>query len=42
MGTFQQFLNDKKIDTTVLSRLSAQLEAHSDEDRPGEAKPKAS
>jgi hypothetical protein len=33
MGTFQQFLDDKKIDLTVLARRSAQLEAHSDEDR---------
>jgi hypothetical protein len=36
MGTFQQFLNDKKIDTAVIARLSAQLEA-----RQG-PKPKAS
>jgi hypothetical protein len=33
MGTFQQFLNDKKIDTAVIARLSAQLEAHDEEDR---------
>ncbi len=33
MGTFQQFLADKQIDTTTLARLSAQLESHSDEDR---------
>ncbi len=33
MGTFQQFLNDKKIDTAGLVRLSAQLEARADEDR---------
>jgi hypothetical protein len=33
MGAFQQFLNDKKIDTVVLARLSAQLEARSEEDR---------
>jgi hypothetical protein len=33
MGTFQQFLSDKKIDLTALTRLSAQLEAHADEDR---------
>lgn len=33
MGTFQQFLNDKQIDTVVIARLSSQLEAHSEEDR---------
>jgi hypothetical protein len=33
MGTFQQFLSDKKIDTAVLARRSAQLEARSEEDR---------
>ncbi|HEX8697793.1 MAG TPA: hypothetical protein VF815_03050 [Myxococcaceae bacterium] len=33
MGTFQQFLTDKQIDTTVLVRLSAQLEAHTDADQ---------
>ena len=32
MGTFQQFLTDKQIDTTVLVRLSAQLETHTDAD----------
>ncbi|WP_224245176.1 hypothetical protein [Hyalangium gracile] len=32
MGSFQQFLNDKQIDTKVLKRLSAQLEAHSEDD----------
>ncbi|WP_224361813.1 hypothetical protein [Hyalangium versicolor] len=32
MGSFQQFLNDKQIDTKALTRLSAQLEAHSEED----------
>ncbi|MDC0708500.1 hypothetical protein POL68_08470 [Stigmatella sp. ncwal1] len=33
MGTFQQFLNDQKIEPRTLVRLSAQLESHSDEDR---------
>ncbi|SEU33606.1 hypothetical protein [Stigmatella erecta] len=33
MGTFQQFLNDQKIDTRAVVRLSAQLEDHSDADR---------
>ncbi|ADO72938.1 hypothetical protein [Stigmatella aurantiaca] len=33
MGSFQQFLNDQKIDPRTLVRLSARLERHSDEDR---------
>lgn len=33
MGTFQQFLTDKQLDTTAIARLSAQLEAHTDADR---------
>lgn len=33
MGTFQQFLNDKRINTESLLRLSRQLEARSGEDR---------
>jgi hypothetical protein len=33
MGTFQQFLRDQKIELTTLARLSAQLEAHSEEER---------
>lgn len=33
MGTFQQFLNDSKIDTQALLRRSAQLEARAEEDR---------
>ncbi|SEM85842.1 hypothetical protein SAMN05444354_12486 [Stigmatella aurantiaca] len=33
MGTFQQFLNEQKIDTRAVVRLSAQLEGHADEDR---------
>lgn len=33
MGTFQQFLTDKQLDTTALVRLSAQLEAHTDADQ---------
>ena len=32
MGSFQQFLNDKQIDTKAITRLSAQLEAHSEAD----------
>jgi hypothetical protein len=33
MGTFQKFLNEKKIDSTAIVRRSAQLEARGEEDR---------
>ncbi len=33
MGIFQQFLNDKQLDTRAISRVSARIEAHSDGDR---------